>query len=290
MTSQWGEDPWGITPWGIGGGGAFALLAVQAIAENALRLRFSQAVRWTGTGVPGDASNAGCYTLAAVSGVGLDGQPVRGVAATQVVRVQDSPEMVDLYTDRPMSHYPCQYSVAVAKVASVAGAILTSAPMLFAGVQRAMPAFALDAPAPSRDIAQPDTLGAQLDPLPQAGDPSILGGVPVDITGDYANDEGLVAFKKRMWRRLIARPGGFAHLGKNYGAGLLQSLKTLSLASNRQTTAARAEQQILCEPEAVQAKVQYVPGNRPGLFRVVLLVKTRLWGAVKIDGPLVGVG
>jgi hypothetical protein len=290
MTSPWGEDPWGITPWGIGGGGPFALLAVQAIAENIVRMRFSQPVSWTGTGAPGDASAAGHYSFTPASGVGLDGQVVRAITPTQVLRVQGDPTMVDVYTDRPMSHYPCLYAITVANVAAMAGSVLLTATVEFAGVQLAMPPPVQDVPTPSRDIAQPDTLSAQLDPLPQAGDPSILGGIPVDVTGDYANDEGVVAFKKRMWRRLIAKPGGFAHLGRTYGAGLLQSLKTLSLASNRQKTAALAEQQILQEPEALQAKVMYLPDRRPGLFRIVLLVKTRMWGALRIDGPLVGVG
>jgi hypothetical protein len=288
---SWGFDPWGGLVPGVPGSGAPGMLWVYlavAVAENVVQITFNEAVKWTGLGDVGDASVANRYTTIAESGIGLDGAPPRAVMVIAVELTSD-PTKVNVTVDRPFSPFPCIYVVAVNSIQSATGQPIdpNTAAAAFYGVQAGQAPSANDQPTPSRDIAHPDTLSAELDPLPQAGDPGILGGIPTDATGDYAYDEGITGYKKRLWRRLMTRPGAFAHLPADYGAGLLDEVKRLNRASQRQRVAARCEQQILAEPETKRCRVSIVPTATPGLFRLVVLVLTQQWGAQRFEQPLV---
>jgi hypothetical protein len=278
VTDQWGADPFGIY------GAPPGQLAVVAISENLVRLWFPVAVYWTGVGDPSDGSIASKYVVTTLGGIGLDGLPPRNVSVVQATQV--GPAIVDVTLDRPLSPYPCQYTMALNGLVSVGmGPIIGT--KAFGALQSGIPLPAIDTPTASRDIAHPDTLNAQLDPLPGAGDQTTLGGIPVDATADYAYDEGVVSYTKRVWRRLLTVPDGFSHLA-NYGAGVLTYVKKLARPSTRQALASKCEQQILQEPESVRARVTFaerIPGS--GLWDMRIVVKTTQWGAIKFEGPLV---
>jgi hypothetical protein len=107
---------------------------------------------------------------------------------------------------------------------------------------------------PSRDIANPATYAAQLDPLPQAGDPLALGIIPIGSDGDYAFDDGITQVKKRIFRRLLTRKGAFPAL-PDYGIGVPSYGKKLGSAGVRQMLAAETERQLKLEPDILAVKV-----------------------------------
>lgn len=289
--SGYGSGSYGSSSYGSGGGGGpaapFAIAGASPVSENVVRVTFTAAVNFTGLGDPGDAANAAAYAFSSSGGIGLDGSPPRAIAPATVAAVDGDPASVDVTLDRSMSPYPCTYTVAVQGVASELGDLISYDDFGFIAVQNALPPPAVDVPTSSRDIAHPDTLSAALDPLPDAGKDSVLGSIPKDASGDYAYDEGVVGYKKRVFRRLLSDKDGFAHL-PGYGAGLRRRVKRLASSSERQAIAADCEKQVLLEPETVRCRVTISPSNNPGLFRLVLLIQTKQWGAVKFDHNIAG--
>ena len=82
----------------------------------------------------------------------------------------------------------------------------------------------------------------------------LLGTIPVDGSGDYAFDSGLDQLKKRIFRRLVVRPGSFPAIPQ-YGVGVLQFGKQLSTVGVRRRIADEAERQISSEPEVASCSV-----------------------------------
>jgi hypothetical protein len=259
-----------------------------AVAENRVRIVFTVPVAFTGLGVAGDGANKAGYLVTANGGAALDGLPARSVYVAQPALVL--PNVVDLWLDRRMSPYASLYTLTLVDLVGASGEPLDPVADTydFLGLASGLETPTLEAAQPSRDFAHPDTLSAQLDPLPMAGQARYLGGIPVDAGGDYATDQGVVAYKKRVFRRLLAKRGGYAHLPSNYGLGLLQQVKKLARSTDRQRIASDAEIQILMEPETVRCRVSFVSGSTPGLWRLVVLAQTKPWGAVKLEQDLVG--
>ena len=292
MTSSgdWGVDAWGLGPWGgVGGsGGTLQLLGCVAVAENRVRAVFSVPVSFTGLGGAGDGADRNGYLVTANGGAALDGLPTRDVAVVLPSLVL--PNVVDLWLDRRLSPYASLYTLTIVDLVGAAAEPLD--PFVnafdFLGLAAGIETPTLEASTPSRDFAHPDTLSAQLDPLPNAGQQAALGGIPVDAGGDYATDQGIVGYRKRLFRRLLAKRGGYSHLPATYGLGLLQQVKKLARATDRQRIASDAEVQILQEPETIKCRVAFVAGFKPGLWRLVVLAQTKPWGNVKLEQDLVG--
>jgi len=287
--------PWGGGAWGgsslLGSSSLLLVLDAYAISENIVRMVFSDQPNWTGLLDTSDASNADLYTVTDVSGIGVDGSPVRPVLVCSVVQPSGlSPTFVDVTVDRPLSHWPSVYSIRVSGVVSISGVPIdpTASSATFYGMKGQFTPPSVDNAIPSRDIAHPDTYSSTLDPLPDAGSDAVLGGIPVDHSGDYAFDEGVTNYKKRVFRRLIVRKDGFPHLpGSNYGVGISSRLKKLGSSSERQRIAADAQSQIMLEPETIACKVTILPSLvRPDLFVMQILVKTLHFGALKLQVPL----
>jgi hypothetical protein len=252
------------------------LLSAIAIAENVVELTFSEVVFFSGLLDANDASDPSHYSVAQVPGtVGLDGTPVRSVGVLFAVPGPLGTQ-VDVWLDRPMTPIPAAYTIRVQNLADQnTHTVLASASYQFPALYRRIVPPALDVTVPSRDFANPQTLESLLDPLPNTTDAAQLGTYICDETGDYAFDEGMVALKKRVFRRWLTRPGAFAHL-PGYGIGILQYGKRLASPILRARIAANAQAQIGQEPEvAVIAVSALTNPTVPSLVRFINDIRTK---------------
>jgi hypothetical protein len=260
QTSGWGSLPWGAGPWGAGGADDLELSAAEAIRENVFRLTFNVAPQFTKLLTPNDAANPKRFQVTALPlPLGADGMPARAVLPVLVERAKvpgSFGAVLDLTVDRPMSPWPARYIVAVNQLVSVEGALLLpgATSKTVVAVYRALRPQNAATPSPSRDIANPQTYLAQLDPIPQAGDPLALGVIPLDASGDYAFDEGVTQLKKRVIRRLLTTKGAFPAI-PNYGIGIPSYGKKLGTAAIRQQLCEEAMTQLKLEPDVADVRV-----------------------------------
>lgn len=275
---------------GVGDGGGLS-----AVRENVLRVRFNTPIYFSQLLDAKDGSIPAKYVVTTISSTGLDGQPVhpctpvRAAVAADVLPVGSA---VDLTLDRPMSPFPCRYAVAISNVwtadksTPIDGDLSTAS--TFAVFKRVV-VPTLDAPLASTggDIANPQT---QSDAAAVKVPLAKLGSFAVDETGDYASDSGLVSFKIRIYRRIVTAPGGFAHLGASYGAGIATFGKQLATPHRRAQIQQLIEQQVSQEPETLAAKCTIVAGQKPGLWIVQVLVQTRSGKAAEVRVPVRFVG
>lgn len=281
MTQGWGATGWGYGGWGAGSE-ELRLMEVQPVRENVVRLTFNAPPLYTGLLNPRDASNPNRYVITPVAGT-LRGKDPRQVTAAQAVRsaVEGARGcMIDVVVDRSFSAYPGRYRVSVNQLVTVDGVPLRpdSTSRLFDGMVRYEPPPRRDTKLPTRDIANPQLRSALFDPLPQTTDPLILGSIPVDDQGDYAFDEGITNYKKRVLRRLVTVKGRYAHL-PGYGVGLPAQLKRSAKPSLLAALASDTERQILQEPETERIKATLVRDDaNPGLFYLRLRIKTKFGG------------
>lgn len=224
-----------------------------------------------------DAADPKNYAITPVNGtIGDDGLPARTVFIARVEQAIGAGNAVDLWLDRRLSPFPAEYTVRCTKSVSI-GAPLSDLFAQFYGVVWA-PLLPTNATTPATDFANAGS--AEI-----PGSSQILGVYPTTNQGDYATDQGLVSYKKRIIRRLTTRRGRFAHL-PNYGVGLLDEIKRLAKASTRQALAAQAEVQIKEEPETEQVQVTITQdATNPGLFFFRVRARTRVFGQVNLDIP-----
>lgn len=240
-------EGYGAAEYGAGSYGTGAadlqLLAALAIRENVVRLTFNVAPLFTGILNPNDASNRLRYQI---NGVSSD---ARAVIATGVEVAGGGGTLLDVTVDRPFSGVPATYRVTVTQLVSALDGNLLDPTMTsfeFVGLERFIPPPSRDTAVPSRDLAN------RFDPF--ISDTPGFAVIPIDDTGDYAFDEGVISLKKRFHRRLISKKGRFAHL-PDYGLGVPDLLKTLNRQRVRAELKADAEIQFTQEPEVVSALV-----------------------------------
>ena len=278
---SWGSGGWGNIPWGGGSAGTLDLVDALAIRENVVRVSFSNPVYFSGLLDAGDASRVEKYQVLFVPGtIGLDGEQVRPVTVVDAqLAVEDgltNPAILDLTVDRPMTAYPALYLVTVTDVFSDDLVVSVTGSLQVQAVYKLIAAAQLDTTKQSADIANPQTLAAMLDPLPDTTDPQVLGTITYDDSGDYAFDEGVTNLKKRVIRRLVTRKNAYAHL-PGYGVGVPDYQKRLATASTQAFLAADAEAQIGQEPDVAKARVTVVADRAfPNLvrFRVAIIPKS----------------
>lgn len=286
--SGWGSSGWGEGPWGSGD--ELRLARVEPVRENVLRIEFTEAPYFSGILDPHDASNPSRYNITPdSSSTSGDGKPPRSVTPVLVEVFGGAGSIIDITVDRPFSPYPGNYFLAVnGLVSSLTGALLAAdgSAFQFRGLYRFVPPPRRDLAIPSRDIANPQTLNALLDPLPVTTDPLILGSIPVGDGGDYAFDEGVTNLKKRVYRRLLTRKGGFAAL-PDYGVGVPDQLKRLGIAAVRSQLAAEAQKQLASEPDVEAVSVKVVnDADAPGLVRFKVRVRAKFTESfIDIDVP-----
>lgn len=289
----YGGSSYGFDPYGTGG--LFALEAAIATSENVVRLYFTETPYVSGLYDPEDGSLASHYAIAPVAGpTGADGNPAIPVSPI-FGQVGGDPSSIDVLLDRPMSPFPAQYIVTVTGVVQQG----TMAPMnndpsstQYPGVYRELAPAQPRSAAPSRDIANPQTLQAiqsatPVVPISLSAATKLLGTYVVDATGDYAVDEGVVSYKKRVLRRGMTSPGGFAFLPKSYGVGIPQHAKKLASMSTRARLAAAWQSQILEEPETKTATVtSFTPAGIPNLVYFVVAATMKSGGQVSFRVPV----
>ena len=257
--SGWGSLPWGAGQWGAGADD-LGLVSVLAVRENVARLTFTTAPLFDRMLTPNDASNPKRFQFTAqASPLGNDGEPVRSVLPVRVDRPHLAGALgrvLDVTLDRPMSPWPAVYIVAVNQLVGASGGLLTpgQTSMAYQAVYRTLRAQSTSDPTPSRDIANPQTYSAQLDPLPQAGDPLALGVIPIDASGDYAFDQGTSQLKKRIFRRLLTPRGAFLSL-PTYGVGIPTFGKRLATEAVRQQICEDAMAQLRQEQGVAAVRV-----------------------------------
>lgn len=294
IISGFGTSPFGTSPFGT----AMALEEpleleeVIALRENLIRVTFNVAPRFTLLNDPNDAASADRYSIAPVDGTfGRDGDPAKPVTVVFIEQVEDTGGTVlDLILDRPMSPAPAQYDLTFTGLVTAVGQIpfaTTTITFLavFKGISPPTPDLAIN----NRDIANPQSLSALYDPLPISTGQDLnelLGTYQPDAQGDLAFDEGLTAYKKRVFRRLITKRGTFAHL-PNYGVSVPQTVQQLARIGVREQLAIEAESQIRQEPETVDVSVNIVIDNdHPDIARYQIKARTSFGPNIDFDVPV----
>lgn len=257
MPSGWSIGGFGLTPWGGGPVGSFEVVGAEPVAENVVRVAFSEKPFSDGVGSIADATVADHYAVAAISGTGIDGKPIRPVLVIAAMLVPGSPTAIDVVVDRPFSPWPCEYRVAANSLrGSVSGLPLTvgATSWAFKGLLRTVESQSRDLAVKNRDVSNPQNMAATLDPLP---DPigAVLGSYNTDTAGDYAFDEGVTSYRKRIFRRIYCRKGKFVFLPTTWGLGIQDELKRLNTAAKRESIRLDLEKQILSEPETAECSV-----------------------------------
>lgn len=257
MSSGWSVGGFGLTPWGGGPVATFDVVGAEPVAENIVRIAFSEEPYSDGYNTVNDAVDADHYSVVVVGGTGLDGNLIRTVSVVRASLVTGISIAIDITVDRPFSPYPCQYRVlATGLRGKVSGLPLTpgATSYLFYGLLRTVEPQSRDLIIKRRDIAAPQTRLSTLDPLP---DPigAVLGSYNLDTTGDYAFDEGVTSYRKRIFRRIYCRKGKFVFLPPTWGLGVQEQLKKLNTADKRESIRADMEAQIKEEPDTAECSV-----------------------------------
>lgn len=246
-----------------------------AIAENVVMVQFNLPVYYSGLLDAGDASVPAHYTITPVVGtIGLDGTPVQPVFVASVAQDTDDPTTLFLTTDRPMTAFPALYTLSATGLisADMMSALDPTITFTFFGLFKEIVIPTVELPSPNKDIANPQSLVRTL-ANPYA--PNQLGVFVLDDTGDFTTDSGLLSLKKRVWRRVMSKKGGFFHLGLSYGVGAPQMIKKLGVASRLQQLAADCEAQINQEPDVKKCSVQVVLDQlQAGLVRLNISIQT----------------
>lgn len=277
--SGWGSGAWGAMPWGAGAQ-AFGVDGASAVRENLVRVRFNSPLWFSRTLELGDASDPERYSVSPIEGThGYDGSPARSVLVARVDLVVESlagGKMVDLWLDRPLSHWPARYAVATNNVRDSAGNFIDIARSvaIIDGLQFGPPPMHPAAAVGTRDLSCPQSIASLGNAMPGDVADRLLGTYPSDATGDLAYDEGLAGYRKRVLRRLMVRKGAFAHL-RDYGVGVPGVTKRLASASIRESVAADAESQVKLEPETISASCWFeVDPRNAGLWWLRVRAKT----------------
>lgn len=287
----WGSGAWGSSSWGGSLPGVIGVHTALAARENLIQLELSEEPYFTNLFDQHDAADPNKYTVNVVPGTkGLDDEPVWPV---RVIYVEQTPEVrdggrqfLDLYIDRQMTAWPAVYEVTVAGIKSKDLARNLSPAYDTAqvvAVHQEIIRPSLDPLVKTRDFANPQTYSAMLDPLPNPS-AELLGTFPVDDSGDYAYDEGITSYKKRILRRIFSRPSSFAHMRSGYGVGIHTYGKKLALAATRAKIATDIEAQIQQEPETLSVSVRIVTDARhPDLTRFVVDAVMRTGQSVHVE-------
>jgi hypothetical protein len=290
--SGWGSSGYGNSPWG-----GFLpptnleIISALAISENVIQLGFSAPVYFSGVLDQPDASNPSRFSISVVANTtGLDGNLVRPVSVVSVVQEiaqaqgGDLPlgaaagTYLDIILDRPMTPYPAQYTIVANGLYSADFSLSldpASATNTLYGLYRQIIPPTTQLPTPTRDFSNPQSLIGAIT-LKNPGNLANLGVFPLDASNDYAIDQGMQSYKKRVFRRLMSKPGAFVHLGEKYGVGIPQQGKRLATAQVQQRITSQSEKQIAQEPETdkVVVKLQPNPTNN-GVTQLIILIQVK---------------
>lgn len=269
-----GTGPFGTMPMGTAMAPPVAITKAESVAENRIRLYFAIAPLARNIGEYNDALDPEHYTLTVqeetVDRVGQPTRPTRVVAAVPVDELT-----IDLILDRPMSSYGSLYTLSVEGLVDTTGAPLADQDFIILGVFKGIPAVGRDVVYNNRDLAYA---------VPVEGAEPSTGGLQLDHRNDIGVDAGIIAWKKRVTRRLTTRKGEFTQ-HPNYGVEALNRVKQLAVPGIREALAVDAEEQIRLEPETRSASVILQPGSVPGVFYYRIKADT-VFGMTAFDVPV----
>ena len=253
----WGAGAWGSSSWGAESGELLVVFC-EAVRENCVRIEFSEAPLFNGLLTPNDGSSIDRYSVAAVSGASLDGEPVRPVLPVFVELADvagSGGRFVDVWVDRPFTGYPALYSLATNGLVTASGGVplSTGASALFFGARAGHLPPTAEHTVAGRDLLIAQTAreyeGSNVPGNPPAGI------IPVDAAGDYASGTPLAGYRTRVIRRAVTVLGSFASLPRTYGTRLSQGVKRPMRQGDAEDAAAQIEAQVRLEPETLSVSV-----------------------------------
>ena len=185
----------------------FQLVRALSVGGQVVRVVFNAEPKHKSSAAFDDALNGANYQVTVIAG---QGQPPQCVGVQPVVTfypafgVFNAGEVaVDVQTDRPL-------------VVGLRYQIQVSAALLAADTRHIQAPFVTEFQGESRPVVSLQQRG-KMGLVDLSSDP-ISGGIIVSAEGDWAADNGdTVGTRKRCFRRVLTRKGGFAHLGKGYG-------------------------------------------------------------------------
>lgn len=237
------------------------VVGIEQDSINSVIVTFDEDVSVEPPTVAGSGRNPNAYTLDPADRLAQTGEEV-------------TPRSVRIFFDGPLTP-GIEYALTVSGVLSAAGTPVNDFTGTFIafGQDRQEAATAVRDPN-VYDIANPQTPR-------DAGPTGALATFHLDEAGDLVNDSGRVGLRKRIWRRLSSKPGGFFHLA-DYG--LRAEDKTLITPTRLRELQLNIEDQIRREPEVVGVRAR-VSEIQPGLIRVRIRVQDNL-GDFEDDGML----
>lgn len=229
-------------------------LEVAGVAQASLRaldVGFTYEVEALDRFAPGDALNPTVYAVTS--------SPAGPVPSVQFIE-HVGPGVVRLFFDADL---PVGVRLTVTVSPSIepetpgraVGPILAASMLLpVYGASTALSTTAIDVPEVRRDLRN----------VQSASGTDPVGTLSIDSRGDYANEDGVEYFRKRILRRATTAAGGFVLLP---GYGFAPEVKTLLRTSDLRPLTARIRSQVLLEPDCALCVVELdVP--RPGILRI----------------------
>ena len=240
----------------------FQLVRALSVGGQVVRVVFNAEPKHKSSAAFDDALNGANYQVTVIAG---QGQPPQCVGVQPVVTffpaygVFNTGEVaVDVQTDRPL-------------VVGLRYQIQVSAALVAADTWHIQPPYTWEFNGESRPIVTLQQRG-KMGLVDLASDP-IGGGIIVDASGDWAADNGdTVGTRKRCFRRVLTRKGGFAHLGKAYG--LNYSIKTPATTNKLAGLRSDVQAQLGQEPDVDSVATQ-VSMDARGFLTIGFRAKTK---------------
>lgn len=272
--SAFGIDPFGTSP--LGGPGTIGVLGVLPAGNNEFIVVFDRVPKTKPSTRPGSALNLSNYSLSPIDPSILTGNgdiwvprgetvPTRSPVIAEIVQDEDDDKQFILSTDvmlEPNVQYQLDISAAVCGI---------NEEDFFGDTL-----FSFRAPGLPRVARTP---GERSDDRYRDFDYGIIdedgnSAYRLDANGDIGIQNSALSLKKRIMRRLLTPPGGFAWTA-SYGT--FPGLKTLVKPGQLQSLANRIAEQVRQEPDVADASAQTtLSQNSQGSFvDVVVFVRTR---------------
>ena len=240
----------------------FQLVRALSVGGQVVRVVFNSEPKHKSSAAFDDALNGSNYQVSVISGQGQPPQSVGvqpNVVPFPAFGVFNAGEVaVDVQTDRPL-------------VVGLRYQVQVSAALLAADTRHIQPPFTWEFNGEARPIVTLQQRG-KMGLVDLASDP-VFGGIIVSAEGDWAADNGdTVGTRKRCFRRVLTRKGGFAHLGKAYG--LNYSIKTPATTNKLAGLRSDVQAQLGQEPD-VDSVATRVSMDARGWLTIGMRVKTK---------------
>lgn len=264
LCGGFGTMPWGVGAWAVGGDG---IIEARLTALNAIDVTFSALPLASNPRAADDALNPSNWTMEAITPSDATvrlAQHVERIKAEIALRV---------FIDGPLDP-DATYRLMLSNVVDV-----SCDNVVVEGLLGARP-ITEPQRQERRDIANPQLLKDA-----PVFDPPPLGTYQLTDTGDYAQDGGRPALRKRVFRRLTTTRNGFYHL---VGYGFATQEKTVIRPDTLRVLQAEATSQISREPEVVRVRVQATQRQaEPKVVDLVIKIRDNIGDVEPFTVPIV---